>query len=54
MLLRYTLAEAELADRVESAVQKVLANGLRTADIAGEGEPTVSTSEMGQAVLDNL
>lgn len=54
MMLRYSLARGELADRVESAVQRVLARGLRTADIAGPGLPCVSTTEMGQAVIDEL
>ena len=51
MLLRYSLREIALADRVESAVQTVLEDGLRTADIAAEGTPTVTTQEMGSAVV---
>ncbi|HEC73988.1 MAG TPA: 3-isopropylmalate dehydrogenase [Methylophaga aminisulfidivorans] len=51
MMLRYTLNEAEMADRVEQAVSKVLDQGLRTADIFSEGMKKVSTSEMGDAVL---
>lgn len=51
MMLRYTLDEPALADRVENAVTKVLDQGLRTADIQSEGEPTVSTSAMGDAVV---
>jgi 3-isopropylmalate dehydrogenase len=54
MLLRYTFNENELGDKVESAVKRVLANGVRTADIANESETVASTSEMGQAVLDEL
>ena len=54
MLLRYTFNENELADKIETAVKRVLANGLRTADLARDGESPVSTSEMGQAVLDEL
>jgi 3-isopropylmalate dehydrogenase len=50
MMLRYSLNLAPLADRIESAVRRVLADGLRTADIqAGDGRP-VTTSEMGDAV----
>ena len=49
MMLRYSLGEGALADVVERAVGQVLADGLRTADIAGDG-PAVSTSEMGDAV----
>ena len=50
MMLRYTLDRGELADRVEAAVDRVLADGLRTADIAGRGT-AVSTGEMGDAVV---
>jgi len=51
MMLRYSLAEVTQADRVEQAVQKVLASGLRTADIFSVGMTKVSTSEMGDAVV---
>ncbi len=51
MMLRYSLAEPALAERIEAAVGKVLDDGLRTADIAAEGERAVSTAEMGDAVL---
>jgi len=50
MMLRYSLAESTLADRVEDAVSKVLDIGLRTEDIA-ENSSAVSTSEMGDAVV---
>ncbi|MBW5798808.1 3-isopropylmalate dehydrogenase [Halomonas elongata] len=51
MMLRYSLGEPALAERIETAVGKVLDEGLRTADIAAEGERAVSTTEMGDAVL---
>ncbi|WP_328717329.1 3-isopropylmalate dehydrogenase [Halomonas elongata] len=51
MMLRYSLGEPALAERIEAAVGKVLDEGLRTADIAAEGEQAVSTTEMGDAVL---
>jgi 3-isopropylmalate dehydrogenase len=51
MLLRYSLNQEEAAARVERAVRKVLAQGLRTADIAEAGKRTVGTKEMGDAVL---
>jgi 3-isopropylmalate dehydrogenase len=54
MLLRYSLKRGELADRVEQAVKKTLASGLRTADIARPGEPAISTSAMGDAVVERL
>lgn len=50
MLLRYSFAQAALADKVEAAVAKVLADGLRTADLAGAGDTPVTTDEMGDAV----
>lgn len=53
MMLRYTFGEATAADKIEAAVKQVLADGVRTADIAGGGT-VVSTSEMGQAVLDKI
>jgi 3-isopropylmalate dehydrogenase len=50
MMLRYSLGRAEQAGRIEEAVKKVLARGLRTADIAAGG-PAVGTREMGDAVV---
>ncbi|HZH57493.1 3-isopropylmalate dehydrogenase [Yanghanlia caeni] len=54
MLLRYSLNLPDEADRVERAVQKVLEQGLRTADIHEEGTRKVGTREMGDAVLQAL
>lgn len=54
MMLRYSLNKAEQADRVESAVKKVLAQGLRTPDIYEEGTTKVGTKEMGDAVVQAL
>lgn len=51
MMLRTTFENPELANKVDGAVRKVLADGLRTTDIASKGEATVSTSEMGDAVV---
>ena len=51
MLLRYSLAQAEAAARIEAAVAKVLRAGLRTADIQAAGGKAVSTEEMGDAVV---
>jgi 3-isopropylmalate dehydrogenase len=51
MLLRYSLAQPAAADRVETAVRKVLAQGFRTADIAEAGRQTLSTRAMGDAVV---
>ena len=51
MMLRYTLNQTEAADRIESAVQAVLAAGLRTADIWSAGTTKVGTRAMGDAVV---
>ena len=51
MMLRYTFNKDEWAYRIEAAVQKVLQQGLRTADIAEAGSRRVGTNEMGDAVV---
>ena len=51
MMLRYSLGMEDAAQRVEAAVQAVLAQGLRTADLAQPGEASVGTVAMGDAVL---
>jgi len=54
MMLRFSLNQEASAQRIEAAVQKVLAQGLRTADIYSEGTTRVSTREMGDAVVKAL
>jgi 3-isopropylmalate dehydrogenase len=54
MMLRYTLDEPVLAERIEQAVSKVLDQGLRTGDIWTEGTNKVGTSGMGDAVVKAL
>lgn len=51
MMLRYSLDESAMADRIEKAVDKVLDQGLRTVDIYSEGMTKVGTAEMGDAVV---
>jgi 3-isopropylmalate dehydrogenase len=51
MMLRYSLGMTGEADRIEKAVQKVLQQGLRTADIYTDGTQRVSTVQMGDAVV---
>ncbi|MHB8535172.1 MAG: isocitrate/isopropylmalate family dehydrogenase, partial [Sulfuricaulis sp.] len=51
MMLRYTLNQPVLADRIEQAVSKVLDQGLRTGDIFTEGTKQVGTKAMGDAVV---
>jgi 3-isopropylmalate dehydrogenase len=50
MMFRYTFADAATADRIDSAVKKVIARGYRTGDIWTEGCQQVSCSQMGDAV----
>jgi 3-isopropylmalate dehydrogenase len=54
MMLRFSLNQAEAADRIETAVKKVLALGLRTTDIYSEGTTKVGTAQMGDAVVKAL
>jgi len=54
MLLRYSLDENEAANDIENAVNKVLEQGYRTADIAKEGENKVGTREMGELIKQNI
>jgi len=54
MMLRYSFERVDAAERVEDAVEAVLAKGLRTGDIMQEGARAVSTNEMGDAILAEL
>jgi 3-isopropylmalate dehydrogenase len=54
MMLRFSLNQEEAAQRIEAAVQKVLAQGLRTPDIYSEGTTKVGTQQMGDAVVKAL
>jgi len=51
MMLRYSLGNEEAASRIERAVQQVLRQGYRTADIHTAGTRRVGTQEMGDAVV---
>ena len=51
MMLRFSLNQEAAAQRIEDAVQAVLAQGLRTPDIWSEGTTRVGTAEMGDAVV---
>ena len=54
MLLRYSLDRGDVADAIEKAVEAVLEDGLRTADIFTVGCRKVGTVEMGDAVAGRL
>jgi len=51
MALRYSFGLQEAAARIDAAIADVLAAGLRTADIKGAAATTVSTSQMGDAIV---
>jgi 3-isopropylmalate dehydrogenase len=51
MMLRFSLNQEAAAVRIESAVQRVLEQGLRTVDIYSAGTTKVRTLEMGNAVV---
>ncbi|WP_297724689.1 3-isopropylmalate dehydrogenase [Limnohabitans sp. Rim8] len=54
MMLRFSLNQEASAQRIEAAVQAVLAQGLRTSDIYSAGTTRVSTTQMGDAVVKAL
>ena len=54
LCLRHSLGLPQEAERLETAVTNAIAGGARTADIAGPGEPGLSTIAMGSAVLVEL
>lgn len=52
MALRYSFDLGAEADRLEAAIEKVLADGARTADLMGpEGGTPISTTQMGDVIL---
>jgi 3-isopropylmalate dehydrogenase len=54
MMLRYSLNQASLAEKIEAAVNSVLDHGYRTQDIANDGDNVVGTSKMGDLVVGKL
>ena len=54
MMLRYSFDQDAAADLLDGAIAKVLAGGLRTADIMQDGMAKVSTSTMGEAIVREL
>ena len=51
MMLRYSLDRGNEADLLEAAIEQVLADGHRTADLAAKGAPSIGTAAMGDAVV---
>jgi 3-isopropylmalate dehydrogenase len=54
MMMRYSFNRTDLAERIEAAVKVTLKDGYRTTDIAESGQKTVTTSAMGDAVVQRL
>ena len=54
MCLRYSFDQGALADQIERTVQTILSAGVRTADIMAQGSTVVSTSGMGDALIQEL
>ncbi|MGE3482844.1 MAG: 3-isopropylmalate dehydrogenase [Gammaproteobacteria bacterium] len=50
MMMRYSLNESAQAERIEKAVEAVLAAGFRTVDIQAPGTRVIGTREMGRQV----
>ena len=54
LMLRHSLAQPAAAEAIEQAIEKVLGDGIHTADIALDKNRVVSTAEMGEAIADRL
>jgi 3-isopropylmalate dehydrogenase len=54
MCLRYSFNMGDWADKLDQAISAVLANGLRTKDIAGDMPANTNTTQMGDAILAEL
>ena len=54
MMLRYTFGLGKEADAIEAAVKKVLADGVRTGDIAKPGEKVYGTKETGKLIAEAI
>ena len=54
MMLRYTFNLGKEADAIENAVKKVLADGVRTGDIAKPGEKVYGTRETGKLIAEAI
>jgi len=54
MMLRYSLNQAPLADKINAAVNVVLDQGYRTKDISAVGDTIVGTEAMGNLIVDAI
>ena len=53
-MLRYSFDLDQEASDIEVAIEKVLKQGYRTTDIMSQGKTLVSTSKMGDLIVENL
>ncbi len=54
MMLEYSFNKVNLNNLLKKTISKILDLGFRTADIANESDKVLSTSDMGEAILDEL
>lgn len=54
MMLRYSFDMIKEADDIEKSINNVINNGCRTEDIASENTKIVTTSEMGNLIIENI
>ena len=54
MMLRLSFGMADEADSIESAVESVLSEGYRTADISADGGDVVGTTQMGDVIAGQI
>jgi 3-isopropylmalate dehydrogenase len=54
MMLRHSFDQGGAADRIENAVEEVLNEGYRTADIQEPGCKLLGCKQMGQLVRDKI
>ena len=54
MMLRISFNEIKAADLIESAIDKVLSEGFRTADLRDNTSKLISCSEMGQRIIEEI
>lgn len=54
MMFEHSFCMPDIASEIYEAIEKTLAEGLRTADIAKAGQSTVSTTEMTAAIRRNI
>ncbi|MGL4853916.1 MAG: 3-isopropylmalate dehydrogenase, partial [Lentisphaeria bacterium] len=54
LMLRYSFNENQAAQAIENAVEAVISSGIRTSDIAEPNMKSVTTSQMGDAIIEKL